>query len=812
MTPSILFRRQPYCVAREFFVKAALWTACLFLCGTGMLTAQTYSILRSFGAGTNVTGWTPTACLVQGADGMLYGTTSAGQGTVAGTVFKVNTDGSGFQALKWFTNTLEGASPQCTLVSQGTTLFGTTSSGGNSGCGTIFKINNDGSGYTVLKHFGGADGKNPVAGLILDGSTLFGTTQLGGISNAGTIFRIGTDGAGFAVLKEFLISDGRSPFATVTASGGRLYGTTSAGGPNTRGTIYSLNENGTDFTTIYAFSGGDGRNCRSKLLVSGGQLFGTTSFGGYAYPNPASEGGTVFSLNTDGGNFVLLYQFNLSDGKTPASELCLSGSTLYGVTSAGGSAGGGVVFSLDTSGSGFTVLRNLTAADGTGATGGLLSVGNTLYGLAAAGGTSGNGTIFSIGNDGNNFALLSSMSEADGTVPRGAMLLSGNTLYGTTSTGGKYGKGTLFSLNTDGSGYSVLLSFISTNGETPVADMLLANGMLYGTTYGGGSGGVGLVFNINTNGNGFTVLKNLGSTAGGNPRAGLVLSDGFLYGTAEGSGSGNAGTLFKLSTNGDSFTVLKNFNTADGAYPHGGVVISGNWIYGMTIGGGTHNWGTMYRIAKEGTGYTVLRNNTDSGLNSPLVLSGNCIYATDYGARLVQRVNLDGTGLTNLCFLGFRLGGVAGEGGLALSTDTLFGTSDIFGDFDGGTLYSVKTNGADFTILKSFAGPDGATPASRVCVSDTTVYGTTAGGGAVGLGVIFRFVPAVHVDVAKSGGNIVLSWPASPGSTYQVQSRTAADRGAWNNIGTPLTATTNFVQANFPASPNQQSFYRVLSQ
>ncbi len=83
-----------------------------------------------------------------------------------GAVFKLNTDGTGFTNLYIFssaygsvafpsvTNT-DGANsfyaPQ--LVSSGNRLYGTTDRGGFYASGTIFAINTDGSGFTNLHNF-----------------------------------------------------------------------------------------------------------------------------------------------------------------------------------------------------------------------------------------------------------------------------------------------------------------------------------------------------------------------------------------------------------------------------------------------------------------------------------------------------------------------------------------------------------------------------------------------------------------------------------------------------------------------------------
>ena len=69
----------------------------------------------------------------------------------------------------------DGSLPRGRLVLSGSTLYGTTSSGGSSGWGVAFKVSTDGSGYTVLKSFSVPDGANP-DGLALAGNTLYGTT------------------------------------------------------------------------------------------------------------------------------------------------------------------------------------------------------------------------------------------------------------------------------------------------------------------------------------------------------------------------------------------------------------------------------------------------------------------------------------------------------------------------------------------------------------------------------------------------------------------------------------------------------------
>ena len=131
----------------------------------------------------------------------LYGTTEFGPSVGPGSIFSMNPDGSDVTILHSFTGTGgDGGEPRAGLLLVGSTLYGTTVSGGADGDGTIFAINTDGTGYRVLYSFtgSGGDGSEPFAALTLAGSTLYGTTVSGGTSDDGTIFSIGTNGAGIS--------------------------------------------------------------------------------------------------------------------------------------------------------------------------------------------------------------------------------------------------------------------------------------------------------------------------------------------------------------------------------------------------------------------------------------------------------------------------------------------------------------------------------------------------------------------------------------------------------------------------------------
>lgn len=321
-------------------------------------------------------------------NGVLYGMASQGGANSQGCIFSINTNGTGYRDLHDFAGEPDGGFPTGSLTLSGNMLYGMTTGGGTINEGIIFSINPDGSGYNILYNFGfSTTGANPNGSLTISGNVMYGVTVPA--SGTGNLFSISTSGKNYTDLHDFsLLSQGFQPISGVVLSGNVLYGMTGYGGNSFGdGVIYSINTDGSNFQDIYVFNGSvSGANPDGSLLVSDGKLYGMTADGG------ANSYGTIFSVNTDGSSFNVLYNFNNTYSN---NSLVLSGSTLYGATYGGNVNRDGTIFSISTGGGGFTNLFYFNNTNGAFPQGALLLSGSMLYGMTDVGGTDSDGIIFS---------------------------------------------------------------------------------------------------------------------------------------------------------------------------------------------------------------------------------------------------------------------------------------------------------------------------------------------------------------------------------------------------------------------------------
>lgn len=350
--------------------------------------------------------------LIQGSNGNLYGTTSAGGAYGAGAIFEVTPDGGTLIGFYSFDPSHgDGGRPYAGLV-QGNDgdFYGTTNEGGSLGFGTVFKITQAGV-LTTLHNFCSqpncADGSYPYNSLVQspDGN-LYGTTSGFDSGGFGTVFKL-TPGGTLTTIYSFCAegppcSDGGNPYAgLVQGANGNFYGTTSAYGDMNSGTAFEMTPNGS-LTTLHAFCSAeactDGAFPYAGLFQSAdGDFYGTTSQGG-KYGQ-----GTVFRMSPN-GTVIPLHSFCLSavgcssgvfERVTEATD-----GNFYGTTLIGGANNGGTVFRM-TPGGVFTTLYSFCAkrgcVDGQSPYAALIQgTSGELFGTTLSGGTSNDGAVFSL--------------------------------------------------------------------------------------------------------------------------------------------------------------------------------------------------------------------------------------------------------------------------------------------------------------------------------------------------------------------------------------------------------------------------------
>jgi uncharacterized repeat protein (TIGR03803 family) len=235
-----------------------------------------------------------------GSDGNLYGGTGLGGTSGFGTAFKVTPSGV-FTVLHSFTGATDGSNAAGGMV-QATNgkFYGATSSGGSSSAGVIYQLTSSGV-FTVLHTLNGTtDGKGP-AGQLLAASdeNLYGVTTSGGTSDCGTIFKI-TPAGTYTVLYNFDMIHGCNPEEQVIqGTNGKLYGLANGGGAFGDGAAYSLSLGLRAFAALMTASAFEG----ARIGILGQDFSGSSvvEFGGVPATTIAVTGSTFINATVPAG-------------------------------------------------------------------------------------------------------------------------------------------------------------------------------------------------------------------------------------------------------------------------------------------------------------------------------------------------------------------------------------------------------------------------------------------------------------------------------------------------------------------------------
>lgn len=792
---------------------------------------------------TNLDGMNPSAGLTV-SGGRLYAVMSAGGSGGSGTILAVNADGSDLAVVHSFSQAAsdpsnqamtngDGICPAGRLVLSGNVLYGAAQRGGSGGGGTVFKLNTDGSGFATLLDFPATVSNDPRPnGLMLSGDTLYGTAMNGGTNWNGAVFRLNTDGSGFSVIHTFsqasydlsvqnvTNSDGINPAASLVSDGNSLYGTAKYGGVGGGGTVFKLNTDSSGFTTLHSFTSRDGQTPSSEPLLSGNTLYGTTSGGGDA------GSGSVFKINTDGSGFATLHSFSAtafnpqnmgqtnSDGAQPSAGLVLSGGTLYGAASGGGPAGSGTLFAVDTNGDNFVNLYSFsllpygppppspgsTNPDGANPSGTLALAGGVLYAATGNGGPQGDGAFLAL-------SIAAAQSSFIGAWPTASPLTYGQALSASVLSGGVASVEGAFSFDAPTTvprpgTYSASVTFTpaDTADYQPVSGSvdvwvapapltvtgLTANGKVYDGTTGEtlSWNNVGLAGVISGD---VVALETNGYTAAfASPSAGsniAVTVTGLSLSGANAADYSLVQPLLAANISPAPLTITAN---------------SASKVYGQTV-------------AFAGTEFTssgLLNNDAVTSVN--LASAGAPATAAVAGSPYtISPFGTVGTGLGN-----YTISYVSGTLTVkpapltvtANSATRLYGqTNPVFM----GTITGIK-NGDNITPVFACSASATSPPGSyaiTVGLLDPNLrlanYTVTTNAGVL-------TIVGPTVSVARQRGSVSLTWPATVGLSYKVQFTTDLFQPAWTDLGAPTPATNSAATVIEAIEPGQARFYRAV--
>jgi uncharacterized repeat protein (TIGR03803 family) len=413
-------------------------------------SAQTFNVLTNFD-GTN--GGNPYGSLVQGEDGNFYGTTNVKGPTDYGTAFKITSAGQ-LTTLYSFCSQpqcADGGEPRAGLI-QGTDglFYGTTTmGGGQTGDGTLFGMTSTGT-LSGAYDFGADNFPSNAALVQSPGGDLYGLT-------AEQVFKITRSGK---LTTLYTFTNGTSAGnGLMQASNGNFYITTYYGGAYGFGAIYKMTPSG-NVTTLYSFcpSNCDDDNgfAPDATMVEGndGSLYGTTSQGG------TNGDGTVFKIAL--GKITTLYNFcsqtGCTDGSYPLGLVQGSDGNFYGVTYYGGNNGGylsgeGTLYKITPAGQLTTLYRfcsQTNCADGSGPLAALMQgTDGNFYGTTLYGGSNASacppfifsgpcGTVFSLSTGLGPFVKLTqnfgSVGHTGGILGQGFTGTTGVFLNGTPAS------------------------------------------------------------------------------------------------------------------------------------------------------------------------------------------------------------------------------------------------------------------------------------------------------------------------------------------------------------------------------------------
>jgi uncharacterized repeat protein (TIGR03803 family) len=281
--------------------------------------------------------------LIEGPDGKLYGDTLYGgingcNGYCGyGLLYRVNTDGTGFQVIHKFCsqkNCADGYAGYSMVVGTdgnlyGTTYYGGTGSCGTSGCGTLFRVTPSTGAYKVVYNFSlSTSGEDPSALIVAADGTFYGLSE----SSTGEMLFHYTEATGqfTAMLLPFPLFNGLPSRGSILTLGpnGNLYGIYGIYGVSGLG-LFEVDADGSNLQLFSFYTTQDGGgDPQGMLLATDGNLWINDYNGSDGY-------GDILTVSPTDGSLIQAFSFFSSTaavGAYPGVMMQASDGTIWGAT------------------------------------------------------------------------------------------------------------------------------------------------------------------------------------------------------------------------------------------------------------------------------------------------------------------------------------------------------------------------------------------------------------------------------------------------------------------------------------------------
>ena len=414
-------------------------------------------------------------------------------------------------------------------------------------------------------------------------------------------------GVGITTTKSIESDDFSYPAAGVTLANGKLYSMQQNGGPADRGGLLALNLTNFQTEKLYTspIEAPFGRFINSRLFVtSTGHFIGACSGGG------KNESGTIFSIDREGKNFTVLYDFPTDSlGVQPLSLIEKNG-RIFGLTTTGGNNDEGVVFTVDATGQ-FSIAHHFESEVDGQFPDVIVPFNGRIWGYTGSGGPNSEGVLFSLAEDGTDFTMEHAFgsSAGDGERPRGDLTIVGENLMGTTRDGGDDGQGTLYMIDAQNN-YQKLYDYV---GELDLDERVkYTEDKAWGLTEIEPTDGFEteyVLYSIDLTSYQFETVVNWqfpevdGEDPDINPEP-LFIHKGAVWGVFLDDEIPEHNILWKYDPATSTVDTLHVFdNELEGEEPHSELIAYKGKLWGVTEDGGQYGQGVIYQIDEDGSNF-----------------------------------------------------------------------------------------------------------------------------------------------------------------------------------------------------------------